>query len=102
MLLSFFLQASGSSFSFIFPAIILATVYFFFLRPQIKKQKEQNLFTTSLQKGDEVVTASGIIGQINKIDEHSISLELDNKTYIRVVPSSISKEMTDAYKSSKK
>ncbi|MGB4959495.1 MAG: preprotein translocase subunit YajC, partial [Saprospiraceae bacterium] len=71
--------------------------YFFFIRPQIKKQKEQTAFSGQMKKGDEVVTTSGIIGQINKIDEKTITLELDGKTFIRVVPSAISKEMTDQY-----
>ena len=98
MLLTFVLQSSSSNaLGFIFPALMLAFFYFFFIRPQVKKTKEQGVFTAELKKGDEVVTASGIIGHINKIEEHSITLELDSKTFIKVVPSAISKEMTDQY-----
>ena len=64
----------------------------------MKKQKEQSKFSSELKKGDEVVTASGIIGQINKIEDNAITLELDSKTFIKVVPSAVSKEMTDQYK----
>jgi preprotein translocase subunit YajC len=102
MLLSFVLQSStNSAFSFIFPALMLAFFYFFFIRPQIKKQKEQSAFSSELKKGDEVVTASGIIGHINKIEEQTVTLELDSKTFIKVVPSAISKEMTDQYNKAK-
>ena len=48
-----------------------------------------------MQKGDEVVTSSGIIGKINKLEEDAVTIQVDTKTFIRVVPSSISKEMTD-------
>ena len=98
MLLTFLLQSTGgNALGFIFPALMLAFFYFFFIRPQIKKQKEQTAFSSELKKGDEVVTASGIIGHINKIDDLSVTLELDSKTFIKVVPSAISKEMTDQY-----
>lgn len=101
MILAFILQSSGGALSFVFPALMLAFFYFFFIRPQIKKQKEQTVFSSELKKGDEVVTASGIIGHINKIDEFSVTLELDSKTFIKVVPSAISKEMTEAYNKAK-
>ncbi|MGB4961013.1 MAG: preprotein translocase subunit YajC, partial [Saprospiraceae bacterium] len=62
------LQSTGGGvLSFVFPALMLAFFYFFFIRPQIKKQKEQTAFSGQMKKGDEVVTTSGIIGQINKI-----------------------------------
>lgn len=72
-------------------------MYFFFIRPQAKKQKQQSQFIQDLKKGDEVVMGSGIIGRINKIDDHEVSLQLDQKTFIRVVKAAISKEMTDTY-----
>jgi preprotein translocase subunit YajC len=93
------LQSQGNVLvNLIFPLALLGIMYFFFIRPQSKKQKEQVTFSTGLQKGDEVVTASGIIGRINKIDPNEITLELDAKTYIRVVPEAISKDMTDRFK----
>lgn len=94
-------QAAGAL-NFVFPALLLGFFYFFFIRPQVKKQKEQVSFSSSLQKGDEVVTASGIIGQISKIEDEAVTLQIDPKTFIRVVPSAISKEMTEQYKLPKK
>lgn len=97
----FQLQASGGGLGLIFPLLILAFFYFFMIRPGIKKQKEQKTFEEEIKKGDEVVTASGIIGQINKIDDKTYTLELDNKSYIRIVKSAVSKEMTEQYKNPK-
>jgi preprotein translocase subunit YajC len=81
------------------PLLLMVVVfYFFFLRPQVNKQKAQNKFQDDMQKGDEVVTNSGLIGRINKIEDHVITLELDNKVYVRFTKASVSKEMTEAYK----
>ena len=66
------------------------------IRPQSKKQKEQRQFMNDLEKGAEVVTASGIIGRINKIEDNIVTLEVGNKTYIRVTKTAINKEMTDS------
>ena len=93
----FILQSSGGAMGFVFPALLLAFFYFFFIRPQTKKQKEQGSFVSNLQKGDEIVTASGIIGQVNKIDTDAITVQVSDKIFIRVVPGAISKEMTDQY-----
>ncbi len=78
---------------------IVVVFYFFFMRPQQKKQKAQSVFSEALAKGDEVATASGIIGKVNKIDGNTVTLQIDQKTFIRVIKSSVSKEMTDAIKS---
>jgi preprotein translocase subunit YajC len=93
----FILQGSGSAaFSqlFIFAAIFVV-FYLFFIRPQSKKQKEQNKFIGEVQKGDEIVTNSGMVGKINKIEGNVITLQVDQKTFIRILRSSVSKELTD-------
>ena len=83
--------------TFIMLMSILVVFYFFMIRPQTKKQKEQVSFMDSLQRGTEVVTASGIIGKINKIEENIVTLEVGTKTYIRMTRSAISKEMTESH-----
>lgn len=76
--------------------LIFVVFYFFIIRPQSKKTKDQQTFTQALQKGDDVVTASGIFGKINKIEEGIVTLQVDTKTFIRVTKSAISKELTEA------
>ena len=94
----FILQAGSSSMtSLLMMGVLFVIMYFFFLRPQIKRQKEQNLFQVGLKKGDEVVTSSGIIGQITKVDENEITLQVDPKTFLRFTKGAIRKEMTDAF-----
>jgi len=89
-------QSAGLFNMFFFLAILLV-MYFFFIRPQAKKQKEQVAFINDLKKGDDVVTGSGIIGKINKIEQKAITLQLDQKTFLKVVPTAISREMTTSY-----
>ena len=91
-----FLQASGSGLiNLVFIGAMILIFYFFLIRPQSKRQKEQKNFQEELQKGDEIVTGSGMIGRINKIEDDIITLDVGNKTYIRVMRSAISKEMTE-------
>ena len=67
------------------------------LRPQIKKQKEQNTYIDNLKKGDQIVTGSGLIGRITKFEEAGvIELQIDSKTYIKILKSAISKEASEA------
>jgi preprotein translocase subunit YajC len=101
-----FLQAGGApggggSMGLILMAGMVIVFYFFLIRPQAKKQKEQRTFETDLEKGSEVVTASGIIGKINKIEDQIITLEVANKVFIRVTKGAISKEMTEGLFSTK-
>ena len=95
-----FLQAQPNPILQFLPLIaIIFVFYFFFLRPQQKKQKAQTTFLENLNKGDEVSTGSGLIGKINKIEDQIVTLQIDQKTFIRVLKSAISKEMTEAIKS---
>lgn len=94
-----FLQAGGGNpiVSLLPLLLVFAVMYFFMIRPQQKRQKEQTAFIDGLEKGQDVVTASGIIGKINKIEGNIITLQIATNTFIRVTKSAISKEMTDAF-----
>lgn len=104
MISLFFIQSSGMSsglFGSLWPLLLMfVVIFFFFIRPQAKKQKEQAKFLDSLDKGEEVVTASGFIGRINKIEGSIVTLTIGEKTFVRVTKGSISKEMTEAYRKS--
>ena len=99
-----FLQSAGNAgmINMVLFGGILLVFYFFIIRPQAKKQKEQAKFVNSLEKGKEVVTGSGIVGKINKVEDNFVQLQVDQKTYLKVLKSAISKEMTEALKKSDK
>ncbi|MEL6866717.1 MAG: preprotein translocase subunit YajC [Bacteroidota bacterium] len=95
------LQAGGGSLIDIFNStwplfLIIIVFYFFIIRPQNQKQKEQDTFLEELEKGDEVVTTSGILGRVSKIEDNIITLQVDTKTFLRVTKGSISKELSEA------
>lgn len=96
----YLLQAAGPGglpMNLIMMAALLGVMYFFFIRPQAKKQKEQISFEQEIKKGDTVVTNAGIIGDIVKVNDKSVTLQISQKGVIDVVRASISKEMTEAY-----
>lgn len=78
--------------------ILFGIMYVFFIMPRSKQQKAQNKFITEIKKGDQVVTQSGIIGRITKIEELVVELQVDSKTFLTVLKSTLSKEGTDAIK----
>ncbi len=95
------LQGEPSLMSNMIPfLLIIVVMYFFFIRPQNQKQKEQLNFVDNITKGNEIVTTSGIFGKITKVDDDSVVLEVSPKTYIKVLKTAVSRELTEeAYKS---
>lgn len=72
------------------PLIVLVAVfYFFILRPQSKRAKEQKAMIEALQRGDEVVTAGGEVGRINKVYEQYLGVELAENIEVTVQRSAI-------------
>ena len=74
---------------------MIAVFYFFMIRPQAKKAKQQKNFVNNLQKGDKIVTIAGIHGTVNKVnDDSTLMLEVSPGSYIKIERSSISMEWT--------
>lgn len=96
-LFTIFLQ-SGFSFDSILKNLPLLAIpivwYYLIIRPQSKARKSQGKFIEDLQKGEEVVTDSGIIGRVNKIEDDIITLQIEGKTFMRVLRSSLSESKT--------
>ena len=64
--------------------LMFVLLYFLMIRPQIKRAKETKAMIDALQKGDEVITAGGVVGRITKLGEAYISLEIAPNTEISV------------------
>ena len=56
--------------------LMFAVLYFVMIRPQMKKQKEHRAMIDALAKGDEIVTAGGLLGKVSKIGDAYLSVEL--------------------------
>lgn len=66
-----------SSLMSMLPLVLMFVVlYFVMIRPQMKKQKEHRAMIEALAKGDEVVTAGGLLGKVSRLGEGYISVEL--------------------------
>jgi len=75
----------GSDLMTFLPMIAIFVVFYFLLiRPQQKKAKEAKAMLDALQKGDEVVTAGGILGRISKIGDQYVTVEVADKTELTV------------------
>jgi len=70
-------------------ALILAIFYFLILMPMQRRQKKVQEFQDSLKAGDKIVTTSGIYGQITKVNEKSVQLQIADKVRIEVSKAAI-------------
>ncbi len=66
-----------------------AIFYFLIIRPQKKREREHRKLIQSLKRGDRVVTAGGIYGTIDKIDDDTVILSLEEGAKVRIAKSSI-------------
>jgi preprotein translocase subunit YajC len=91
--------APGGGFTFPLMMVgMIVVMYFFMIRPQQKRAKEQKKFVESTGTGDKVVTTSGIHGRIIRTnDDGTVVLEIDRNTQVTVERQAISMEMTAAY-----
>ena len=80
--------ASSSTESTLFsllPLVLMFVVlYFIMIRPQMKRQKEHKAMIEAIAKGDEVVTAGGLLGKVNKLGESFIGLEVAGNVEVQV------------------
>lgn len=90
-------QTQGSAWGqVILMVAIIAIFYFFMIRPQQKKAKDQKRFVEEVQKGDLVVTIGGAHGRVAEIDGDTFILEFERGARIRFSKSAISMDNTKA------
>ena len=75
--------------SFLPLIVIFVLFYFMLIRPQLKRAKDQRKMLEALQKGDEVVTASGQVGKVTKIGDQFVALEIAEGVVTQVQKQSI-------------
>ena len=76
--------------SFLPLILILVVFYFVLIRPQTKKQKEHQEMVNALEVGNEVVTAGGILGKIQEMNENYVQLEISENVTIKIQRQTIS------------
>jgi len=69
--------------------ILFVLMYFVLLRPQMKRQKEQKAMIEALAKGDEVVTAGGVLGRITKMGDSIVHVEVASGIELQIQRASV-------------
>lgn len=72
-------------------AVIIGVFYFFLIRPQQKQQKARNEMLSALDKGDKVITAGGMYGEIVELRDDSIILQVGDKVRLKMTRGSVSR-----------
>lgn len=86
-------QGQNSLMSFLPLIAIVVVFYFFMIRPQMKKAKEQKKYIESLKKGDKILTIGGIYGKIVEVREDgSIVMEVEDGSKMRISKNAVSNE----------
>lgn len=109
MLFLIFLQADaaaqqqGNQWGFwIMMILIFVVFYFFMIRPQTKRQKELQKQRESMKKGDKVVTAGGIYGEIKEVQETTFIITIAKDVTIKVSKESVFADAAEAQAEEKK
>ena len=85
------LQASGFGLQQLLPlGLIILVMYFFMIRPQMKKQKDQKKFADDLKKGDKVITTAGLHGRIADIGDTTVVIDTEMGSKLKFDKSAIS------------
>ena len=82
-------QSPGGLWQFLPFALILAIFYFLILLPMKKRQKKVQEFQSALKVGDKIVTTSGIYGQITKLNDKSVQVQIADKVRIEIARAAV-------------
>jgi preprotein translocase subunit YajC len=79
----------GSLLSFLPLVAMFVVLYFIMIRPQMKRQKEHKAMIEALAKGDEVVTAGGLLGKVSKLGDATLAVEIAAGTEVQIQRSAV-------------
>ena len=69
--------------------LMFVVLYFVMIRPQMRRQKEAKAMIEALAKGDEVVTAGGMVGKVSRLGESFLHVEIANGVEIQIQRTSV-------------
>ena len=94
-MLSILLADTASGLMSFLPLIaIVVVMYFFMIRPQVKKQKTERKFREEIKKGDKVVTSGGVHGKIASVSEQTVLLDAGEGVKLKIEKSAISLDLS--------
>jgi len=87
-------EEGGGLMSFLPLVLIVLVFYLFFIRPQMKKSKDQKKFREAIKKGEKNVTNGGIKGKIIEIQETTFTIEVEGQNRLKVEKSAVAMDNT--------
>jgi preprotein translocase subunit YajC len=69
--------------------VMVVAFYFLMIRPQQKRAKEQRMLLEDLKKGDKVITAGGMFGTIDSVEDETIIVKVESGATIRILKNSV-------------
>jgi preprotein translocase subunit YajC len=88
-------MGSGSIMDFLPMILIFVVAYFFMIRPQMKRQKDEKKFSAELKKGDRIITKSGLHGKVIDLNDKDSSCVIETMAgKLKFDRSAISMEMS--------
>ncbi|KAA3615564.1 MAG: preprotein translocase subunit YajC [Calditrichaeota bacterium] len=73
--------------------LIFGVMYFFMIRPQMKKQKDHQNMLSSLEKGDKIVTSGGIFGKIVGVKDNAFTVEIGKDNKIDILKTAVTQKL---------
>jgi len=92
--LTILLAAESQGNPLIFFVLVFGVFWFFMIRPQVKKQKQERKFREELKKGDKVVSTGGIYGKVVEISDKFVKVDVANGTLLKIDKSCISADLS--------
>jgi preprotein translocase subunit YajC len=87
--------SQGGIMSFLPLIAIVVVFYFFMIRPQMKKAKDQKKYIEGLKKGDKILTIGGIYGKIVEVrDDATLIMEVEDGTKMKISKTAVSNDGT--------
>ena len=81
-----------------FLVFMFVVFYFLIIRPQRKRQQDQQAILAALKPGDRIITIGGIYGQIENMNEDSLVIKVESGTNIRIARQAVAYKQTEAVK----
>ncbi len=94
-------SSGGGLLSFLPLILIILVFYLFFIRPQMRKSKEQKKFREGLKKGDKVITIGGMHGKILEVSDTTVVLDVGNQQRLTFEKSAVAMDNTSQLSESK-
>jgi preprotein translocase subunit YajC len=91
-------QQPGGIMAFAPFILMFVVIYFLILRPQQKKMKEQQSMISALKQGDEILTASGILGKVTGMTDTVVTLEVADNVRVKMLKTQVSRVLKDPKK----